>query len=551
MIRATFPGGLLTAAATDPARRTISGVAVPYGVEGTVSSGDVVVFEPGSLDAAARPVALRDHDRTRPIGVVTAAANTPGALTATVRISGTRDGDDALVLAADGALPMFSVGADPTDYSYDGAGVLRVRAARWLELSLLTIGAYDTARVASVTATQPEGDPMPAVLSDEPVTPDPDAPPDDDDDLEPVDPDAATDDVEPALVPDLIVAAGARPVPLAAARGRAGRATARHPYAGVGIAEMARILAASRVDDRARRVLGQITASAGARVGAIEAALADITLVGTDNIGSAMRPGYQAELVDIVSHGSPAVDMVRQGDLQRGDYPNVTFNTWTKTPQVALQSGEKVAINSTAVAIGPASVPVKTWATGNDISQQTLDFGSPSFVEDYIRAAGVDYAEVIDTYAVTALLAAATDVPSVAGSDLPTIIGGLFAGLDPTKVPAGSMSMLVAWDIGVGAMGVKQVDAPAFWDGQISLGAFVPSATMGGLSIAVDPNMPAATAILMLRNAATWYDLPGTPFTLRAINVGQLGLDVAVYGYGALGVQYPGAIVKTTVPAGP
>ena len=62
------------------------------------------------------------------------------------------------------------------------------------------------------------------------------------------------------------------------------------------------------------------------------------------------------------------------------------------------------------------------------------------------------------------------------------------------------------------------------------------------------PNMPAKTALLYQSNAATWYDLPGTPFTLRAINVGQLGLDIGVYGYGALGVQYQGAIVKTTVP---
>jgi hypothetical protein len=76
----------------------------------------------------------------------------------------------------------------------------------------------------------------------------------------------------------------------------------------------------------------------------------------------------------------------------------------------------------------------------------------------------------------------------------------------------------------------------------------MPSVTMGGLAVQVDPNMPARTALLMLRNAATWYDLPGTPFSLRAVNVGQLGLDIAVYGYGALGVQYPGALAKTTVP---
>lgn len=549
-IRATFAGTLLTAAGTDPARRTITGIAVPYGVPGTVSSGDTVVFEPGSLDAAARPVALRDHDRTRPIGVVTAATNTPGALTATVRVSGTRDGDDALVLAADGALPMFSVGADPTDASYDADGVLRVRAADWLELSLLTIGAYSAARVSSVTATK--GEPVPlTTLSDDPVTPDPDAPPDPDDDAEP------NDDIEPdlpadAVVPDLVTA-GARLVPLAAARGRGtGRAPQAHPFAAVDIRAFAQLLtAAAGLDERAVAAVRQIITSPGARAVSIQAALTDVKLVGTDNIGAMQRPGYQAELVEIVSHGSPLVEVLRQGDLQRGDYPNVTFNAWTKTPQVALQSGEKVPINSTPVAIGPASVPVQTWATGNDISQQILDFGSPSFVEDYIRAAGVDYAETIETYAATALLAAATDVPALAGATFLEVVGGLFGGLDPTKVPPGGVFLAVAWDVWVSMMGITVNDGPAFWNGTISFGSILPTADVGGLSIIVSTNLAAGTYLLGLRNGATWYDLPGTPFNLRAINVGQLGLDIGVFGYGALGVQFAGAFVKTTVPAGP
>jgi hypothetical protein len=550
-LRAAFVGRAITAAGPSGAR-TIGGVAVPYDVMGTVADGRQVVFERGSIDAAARPVLLRDHDRARPIGRVVDAADLGDRIDATARITpGTAAGDDVMVLAADGVPLMFSVGAVPLDADYDADGVLHVHAADWQELSVLTFGAFGGATVDRVAATQPGGTMPPDVLDLEAVTPeDPDAPAVPDPDVP--DPDAEpNDDIEPDQPADGVAA-----VPVLAGAGRAslpgarrGR-PARHPYASVDLVHVARLIAAASQDPtRFGPTLTRVMTSPGARTGAIEAALADVTLVGTNNVGPAFRPTYQAELVEIVSHGSPAVDMLRQQDLQRGDYPNVTFNAWTKRPIVAVQTAEKQPINSVAVAIGPTSVPVSTFATGNDISQQLLDFGSPSFVEDYIRAAGVDYAEKINLYVTTTLLAGAVDVPTAVGDDLPAIIAKLFAGLDPTKVPAGRMGMLVSWDLGVGAMGIQGADnTPVFWDGRINFGSYMPSAEMGGLTITVDTTLPARTAILLLTNAASWWDLPGTPFSLRAINVGQLGLDIAVYGYGACGIQFPGAVVKTTVP---
>jgi hypothetical protein len=544
VITATFNAAPLTAASPESGARTIAGVAVPWGVVGRVSDGREVIFEPGSLDETRRPPALRDHDRTRPIGMVTGATDNGAGLDATVRASRTRDGDDALVLAADGALGMFSVGVEPTDWFLDDAGVMHVTAGDWQELSLLTFGAYAGARVSTVTATQPEGAAM--LDTDTPTEPDVEQP----DDEQP--------DEEQPTAPDgeqLVLVEAARSLPVLAGTPRAARVTAapaRHPYAGVGIGQMAGLVMAARSGDmRANQLVGRITSSPGAYIAPINAALSDVTLVGTDNVGAGFRPAYQAELIEVVSYGSPVVEALRQGDLQRGDYPNKTFNQWTKTPQVALQTAEKAAINSTPVSIGTVSTPVKTWATGNDLSQQLLDFGSPSFVEDYIRQAGVDYAEVIEAYAVAGLLAIATPATTAIGASFVDIIGALFGVLDPTKVPPGGFFLAVSWDLWVSLVGVTQDEAPAFWQGNISFGSMLPSTSMGGLSIIVSMALPSATALLGLRNAATWYDLPGTPFSLRAINVGQLGLDVGVYGYGALGIQFPFAFAKTTVPVGP
>ena len=105
------------------------------------------------------------------------ATATPTGMHATARIARTRDGDEALVLAAppDQVLGMFSVGVDPTDWTYDQAGTMHVHAADWHELSLLTMGAFSDARVATVTAAQPE-EPMDLTRPSPSSTPSPSTP---------------------------------------------------------------------------------------------------------------------------------------------------------------------------------------------------------------------------------------------------------------------------------------------------------------------------------------------------------------------------------------
>lgn len=534
------------AAAGDVGRRRVEGVAVPWGVAGRVASGEIVRFHPGSLDAAARPVALRDHDRQRTIGRVADAVDDGRQMTAGVTVSRTPLGDESLTLAGDRAL-MFSVGADPTEYAYDAEGVLDVFAADWNELSLLPLGAYPGAVVTHVAAAQAQGDP-PTMTNTATATDTPDVDPD----ALPLDPDAPPVEGDDPDDDDAPVETRATPIPIQGARGR-GR-PARSRYADYSLRDVAQVIAAARGGDPGRvREMGAVLAAQGAGVRGVEAALADVTLVGVDNIGGAYRPAYQAELVDIISWGTPTIDILRQGDLERGDYPNKTFNAWTKTPEVALQVAEKDEIHSVPVAIGPASTPVKTWAGGNDISQQTLDFGSPSFVEDYIRAAGADYALQSDSYAVATLWAAAADVPGVAGASFIANIGALIGALDPATTPPGGLFAAVAYDVGVSLIGLTRDEGPAFWDGHVNFGKMTPEVTTdAGLTVYVDPNLGAGRMVAGHRNGATWYDLPGSPFNLRAVNVGLLGLDVAVYGYGALGIQYPGAFTKmTVVPAAP
>ena len=159
--------------------------------------------------------------------------------------------------------------------------------------------------------------------------------------------------------------------------------------------------------------------------------------------------------------------------------------------------------------IDPASAPVMTWAGGNDISIQTVEFGSPSFVEDYIRAAGIDYARKSDTYAVTTLLAAATNVPTLATDSFIAIVGALVGALAPATTPPGGLFLSMSYDVGVGLIGVPRDEGPAFWDGNVNFGTFTPTMTTGGLTVFVDPNLPARPICSVTGKARRGTTSPG------------------------------------------
>jgi hypothetical protein len=95
------------------------------------------------------------HDSSKVIGTVTERLETPEGMLFVAKVSNTRDGDEALILAADGALPEVSVGVEPIKFKYDKEGTMIVTSASWSELSLVARGAFD-APIQQVAASTPE-----------------------------------------------------------------------------------------------------------------------------------------------------------------------------------------------------------------------------------------------------------------------------------------------------------------------------------------------------------------------------------------------------------
>lgn len=141
-------------------KRQLLGMAVPWGVEATVSDGTRVVMLPGSLPTdGPAPKLYRHHDDRQVVGIVAERVATDEGMMFTAQVARTAAGDEVLELAGMGALDSVSIGATPTKYAWvDGA--MHVEAAEWAELSILPRGAWQTAKVHQVAAA-PDPEPTP------------------------------------------------------------------------------------------------------------------------------------------------------------------------------------------------------------------------------------------------------------------------------------------------------------------------------------------------------------------------------------------------------
>ena len=501
MINATF-NAPITAEENAQESRTIRGIAVPFGAVGTVSDGQRVRFLAGSLDAAERPTVRLGHDGP-PIGRVASSEATEAGIGTSVRVSRTRDGDEALVLAADGVLGQFSVGVDPTEFSYDDDGVMVVAAAEWHHLALLDRGAFSGAVVTNVAASAPTQGATAMTMTEN------------------IDTEAPPAEVAAAAG---ITAQPPAVIPVSASR------PASPPLTLQRVASL--VASANR---------GEITTEAAKAT--IQAAL---TSVLSTDIGAIVPPSYRAEITAIIDHGTPLLNVLNNSTLP-GTGMSLEYPEWNAKPTTGIQATEKTQIVSTPASMTMKSAPVITIAGGNDISLQAVERSSPSFLEAYLRAASVDWGRKAEAYVLSVLTPLAEVVAPGAGTFLDRV-QLLMASLDPAATPAGPLFLAMSYDVAMPLISVKQQDAPGWWTGSISFGSMTPNVNADGLNVIIDWNLPAKTMIAGSTQAATVHKSAGAPADIRVVDVSLLGLDVGVYGFIAVTVEYPGALSVMTLP---
>ena len=165
----TFDSPVAASFEVDEAKRTIKGIAVPYGVSApSAKDGQLWQFAKGSLTYTdpSRVKVLIGHNFDRAVGVVTAFEDTDEALLFTARIAKGAAGDEALSMAAEGVWDGISIGLGTGVQATRKGAVMHAVSAPMREVSITPMPSFEDARITSVAASAAHNGKEPPVGDD-------------------------------------------------------------------------------------------------------------------------------------------------------------------------------------------------------------------------------------------------------------------------------------------------------------------------------------------------------------------------------------------------
>lgn len=535
-----------TLTASDAGARTLTYRLIPYGELGSTSLGRVVIHR-GTLHAADLGAPLNlEHDPTHPVGVLSSFDDAMDALYATFTILPTRAGDDLLTEAAAGVRVGASVevadtritGHRVTGGRITGAAAV-VRPA--FPSALLTAAEVDAAHdpatcptCGALTVTDGDETPVPAdTESDDtpgdtpteapdpgstPAEPDPATlPPNGDDPATTTDEDPAVppviEDEAPATATAPVLHASARPVSITDAAETAGAAM--------------RAVAEGRDPH------------------ALLAALSDVTATAMAN---SQPQSWLGELWTETNVSRPTIESVVQGALGGTLKPPSGWR-WNAAPAVANYTGDKADVPSNAPTLTAITSTLKRLAGAHDVDRAIFDLGDAELIAAYWREMSASYAALSEDYFSDLLEAGATDGTTAAGiveasSAVDVIVG---AALQVAAVK-GARPTFIGVSTNLFAEFLTNPDASKleFLTGS---GGFDGSGSFGGVRLYLNPSLATDTVLAGDRQAARYFELPGSPIRAQAVNMPNGGIDVGVFGYAAGFITKPTAIVKIIRPS--
>ena len=477
------------------------GMAVPYGVE-IEYDGMRESFAPGAFDTTAvvgKPLAYRHNE---PIGVITAASNEPDGLYIDFDVVNTSLGRDAATLMRTGSSRGLSVGFAPIESKRtQGKNAIVYTKAALAEVSLTHQPAYSTAGVGSIREDH---------MSVETV-----------------------EDAAPAVVADI--------------QAREAIDELRREVASVAhVAEPVHPLAQFRsYGEYSKAVLE----------GFESRALFD--QVTGDNPG-VLPPVWLQQVRGIIDLGRPVITGV--GGPQSAGTTGLDIN-WPYfdgdlTTIVEAQANEKDEVNSVQISIEKGTASLGTYGAGSDISYQLLQRSQPSYLDAHNRIMAASYSTVTDRKFTSDIW---NQGSSTVTYDLSAdTTGAVFRAAvfeasmeceDATGVPATIVYASTALMIEIGGW-------ESFYPAPYSVMNVSGVATASTLQVNVSglrvvrakwlDGAAARHAIVTNGEAARWIE--DGPRLASAENVGQIGRDIAIYGYGVTAAYLPAGIVRLQEP---
>jgi len=479
------------------ATRQISGIVVPFGKTGNTSAGPVV-FELGSIhNPDPKPVKfLLQHDAQRPIGKAIEFQVTPGGITGTFKVSNTTAGSDALVEAADGLRDGLSVGAQIDKYTIKD-GVMRVTAARIVEVSLVHAPAFSDAVVTDVAASENDED-TDTILEEEKVSEQP---------IEEV-----VEEVEAAATPVVTAAAP------------------------VFTAPRINVTAAGYLENSIKAITGDEDARQYVRA-------ADDSV--STNTGLTL-PQHLQEFYTNTIADRPAISAVsRQALVSSG--MSFTIPTLGTAPTVASTS-EGTAPSETGMTSTYLTGTVTKYAGMNDVSWELIDRSSPEFYAELLTQLNNAYAQATDKAVLAALVSGGTLPAATYAATAAGFIS--YAGTESAACFAGSKkkarNLVINTDWWGTLLGATDTSGrPLFTASNAQNNPGVMSGQMidgniMGLNTYVDPYVTASTkiddsAFIIAPESVTFYEAPTTRLQVQLIETGQV--RVGIYGYASTVVK--------------
>jgi len=376
MIRFTAPSVSIDAAAGDGTpSRTITGIAVPYGVAATVADGTEVIFEQGSLPVEGKaPRLYMNHDSNQAIGIVTERVDTPEGMLFSAKISKTAAGDEALQLALDGVLDSVSVGVNPTKTRANKDGSLTVLAADWIELSMVPVPAFAGAMITDIAASIHHEDEEISIIETEPTQ--------------------ENEPMSEPTVPAVEATIPTAPIPAKAKR------EFKLPSAG-------EFMAAYHIGgDTFSNMNAAVAEFSASQRTSLQAAAGDVLTSDTPGL---LPVPVLGPLVQDLNFLRPVVEAVgARAYPDNGRSKTFTRPTITTHTSVAAQSTELSAVSATTMVIAANSVTKSTLAGQVSLSAQDISFTSPEAMSLILNDLMGEYMIASDNLAADNLLSAAT-----------------------------------------------------------------------------------------------------------------------------------------------
>jgi len=493
----------------DEETRMVSGIAVPYG-QTTQVNGYKERVEKGAFGSPQNVTLFYGHDHRSgglPIGKVVEARDTDEGLEIKAQISKTAKGEEVYTLLREGVLNKFSIGFQPTKSRREN-GVLVREKGDLKEVSVVAIPAYANAVVSEVrdadNLNTKENEVMTETVNNAP---------------EVAEIREAVSDLE-------------RKFAVLSEQGNTSTSGAQFRSG----AEMLKALAAG--DDAAKM---EIRAYTGA------------TLADAD--GDA-RPGWVNRQLRLVDENRNFLNLFAKAALPASgnsvEYAQVTGTAGT----VGVQANEGDDLPYMEVALGTATAPVLTYGGYSSLSRQAIERSDMAYLETVLRYQTLQYAKATNKAVLGAFNAAVSGFnnATLAADDAESWIGLVIdsaALIEDNGQGATAGFIVVARDVFRRMVTMTDnAGRPLLnvnGDGQNTFGSVnvrSTTANLAGYTVIVDNNLPAGSAYVGSSEAVTVFESPGAPFRLQDENIINLTKDFSLYGYMAVAVTNPLAVVR-------